>query len=882
MTEQKTEKQDADNQCTDSGCYIKYNPEDIQYFGACCVIRKEFEYIRRRRGLPSQEDDCGKGLPELNLSGLALSGGGIRSASFSLGVMQALAHNGWLKNFDYLSTVSGGGYIGSSISWLLSQPMNAGKTRIASTQMTGIQDMMASQPMDADETHIARFGLDRKHFPYGTYPMSGSDPELRLKAKACGSQAEGTDAPPGLDQIYKGKLLRYLRQQAKYLTPGDGINAMSLVAVILRGAMVSLLTYFGLLLTLFLLIYPMLHYTPATLGLGWSRGGNIALWAALVPGGLYLVYSLIFAVFTHGMSKSKRHRKGESGGKTPAYKHRQSYERCAACLLTLTLALLIVGAVPPVYDALKSLGEQATMVSSDFQLSGTRAPDGSLSFSGSLKAPASTAGDEGSNLPGWIGLLSTLFGALSGVFAFFKSSSGKKGRIPMWLVVLVASAALWFGLLLAAYHVAGWMLLKPHSLWVLVLAWSAIPLAIALGRYANINYLGIHRYYRDRLMELFMPDPEKALAGKIATSAASGADKMPIHDLIDDQAGNGQEANPAPYHIINTNVVLESSAIPKFRGRGGDNFILSPYFCGSNATGWCRSRDYMDGRMTLPTAMAISGAAVNPGTGVGGEGVTRQPLLSMLMGLLNIRLGYWAPNPNPNPEKKHEKKDGKEDEKNGGKKDGKEKRSCKERGSSIPNFLRPGLHEILLRSRLNETRPFIQLTDGGHFENLALYELIRRHARLIVVCDGGADPDFQFGDLANAIEKIRVDFGTLILCDCEDLQPLVPRKKAGAKVADDTIECAERGYIMSTIIYPDNSQGRLLYLKTTFFEQLSADLYGYKKTHPQFPDEPTSDQFFDEKQFEAYRELGFQTAWRMMQDDSVRDDAFVRPLWANN
>jgi len=335
--------------------------------------------------------------------------------------------------------------------------------------------------------------------------------------------------------------------------------------------------------------------------------------------------------------------------------------------------------------------------------------------------------------------------------------------------------------------------------------------------------------------------------------------------VLDANTGKGFEANPAPYHLINTNVVLESSHIPKFRGRGGDNFILSPYYCGSNATGWCESRDFMDGRMTLPTAMAISGAAVNPSTGIGGQGITRQPLLSMLMGLLNIRLGYWASNPDPNPRKK-----------------GATRPHGKQKPRGVPNFLFPGLCEIFLRSRLNEEGDFVQLTDGGHFENLALYELIRRRTRLIVLCDGGADPDYQFSDFANAVEKVRVDFGTLILADCEDLQPLVPRKKAGTKIAEDDIECAERGYIMCTIIYPDNSQGRLLYLKTTFFEQLSADLYGYKKAHPQFPDEPTSDQFFDERQFEAYRELGFQTAWRMMQDDSIRDDALIRPLWANN
>ncbi len=786
--------------------YIQYDARDIRYFGAQGVIERELEYIRRRRGLPEQETGASD---ELELTGLALSGGGIRSASFSLGVMQALAHDGWLKNFDYLSSVSGGGYIGASVSWLL------------------------SQAHDPDTTGIKRFGLDRQAFPYGTYPMSGSNPELHLKTDTDDTRAANPDTAPGLDQIYKGKLLRYLRQGAKYLTPGDGINALSLVAVILRGALVSLSVYFGLLLALFFTTaYPLLAYTPADLGLPFKTD-NLVLWLGLLFGALFVTLSLAYSVFTNALSRRKYD--GGDDEQSNAYRWRQKYERRASILLTLSLVLLILGTVPMVYEALQNLG-----------------------------APAAGAGNDTSSLPGWIGALSTLFGALSGIFAFVKTSSSKKGRIPMGLVVTVATAAIWFGLLLLAYHFAIRLSACTTGLsTVALIGGSALAIAILsafLGWISNINYLAIHRYYRDRLMELFMPDVDKVLAGKIATRAAASADKTPIHDLLAANGDSGPEANPGPYHLINTNVVLESSNIPKFRGRGNDNFILSPYFCGSNATGWRKSTDFMDGRMTLPTAMAISGAAVNPSTGIGGQGLTRQPLLSMLMGLLNIRLGYWASNPNPNPRKKAGTAP-----------------SGKQKPRGVPNFLFPGLSEMFLRSRLNEEGDFVQLTDGGHFENLALYELIRRRTRLIVLCDGGADPDYQFTDFANAVEKVRVDFGTLILCDCKNLQTLVPRRKTDA--ADDAIPCAERGYIMCTIIYPDNSQGRLLYLKTSFFEQLSADLYGYKKTHPQFPDEPTSDQFFDERQFEAYRELGFQTAWRMMQDDNIRNDAFVRLLW---
>src|SRR5258707_1168823 len=56
--------------------------------------------------------------------GLALSGGGIRSATFNLGVLQALARAKVLRNFDFLSTVSGGGYVGGFFGAWVSRESN--------------------------------------------------------------------------------------------------------------------------------------------------------------------------------------------------------------------------------------------------------------------------------------------------------------------------------------------------------------------------------------------------------------------------------------------------------------------------------------------------------------------------------------------------------------------------------------------------------------------------------------------------------------------------------------------------------------------------------------------------------------------------------------
>ncbi|MBV9497563.1 MAG: hypothetical protein JOZ54_25225 [Acidobacteria bacterium] len=79
------------------------------------VLEGEFGEIHERRR------DGGAGRPE-NLAAIALSGGGIRSATFCLGLLQGLADRGVLPMFDYLSTVSGGGYVGGWWSAWLARP----------------------------------------------------------------------------------------------------------------------------------------------------------------------------------------------------------------------------------------------------------------------------------------------------------------------------------------------------------------------------------------------------------------------------------------------------------------------------------------------------------------------------------------------------------------------------------------------------------------------------------------------------------------------------------------------------------------------------------------------------------------------------------------
>ena len=432
------------------------------------------------------------------------------------------------------------------------------------------------------------------------------------------------------------------------------------------------------------------------------------------------------------------------------------------------------------------------------------------------------------------GSASAALGALLGVMGSQSKKAGWLKLLSPRAKALAGAALMLVGLLvLADYAVDRMIAVWPDcyfpALLLAVIAWAF------LAWWLPINNISIHRYYRDRLMETFMPDIEKLLDGR-SVQEARQANRTGVHELA--EGGNPE----APYHLINTNVILVESRIAKFRGRGGDNFVISPLYSGSNATGWLDTRSFCGGGITLPTAVAISGAAANPDSGVAGKGLTIHPLISVLMSIFNLRLGYWVSNPDKDEPRQQ---------------------------SRIPNYLKPGLWEILRRKSMNEGAEFMQLSDGGHFENLALYELFRRHARLIVVCDAGADPDYRFEDLANALEKARVDFGVEVDIGREDLMRLAPAGKPSA--CDRDYAVAETAWLTAPICYHDGHEdGLLVYIKTTLCEGLGAELHGYKRAHPEFPDESTADQFFDEVQFEAYRQLGWEIAQQMLGDPKMK------------
>jgi hypothetical protein len=292
--------------------------------------------------------------------------------------------------------------------------------------------------------------------------------------------------------------------------------------------------------------------------------------------------------------------------------------------------------------------------------------------------------------------------------------------------------------------------------------------------------------------------------------------------------------------------------------------------CSPSKTDGARQPQYIEA-LSLGRWVAVSGAAFTTGTGsnttVG---------LSLLLGLANVRLGYWWDSGIP--------------------------------AGGCPATKRPNFLEVASRllSRvlpvqtylLNEffarfhgpARRHWYLSDGGHFENTGCYELVRRRVPFIICADSGQDPRYEFADLANLVRKARIDFGAEIqivrrasdlvtddpgvpfpmpkleeivhpnLLDVigtpDDFSPLIagPDETESSERRD---RYARRHAVLARIHYLDNDEfSWLLMVKPSLMGDEATDVVQYQRTHSLFPQEPTTDQYFDEAQWESYRKLG--------------------------
>jgi hypothetical protein len=236
--------------------------------------------------------------------------------------------------------------------------------------------------------------------------------------------------------------------------------------------------------------------------------------------------------------------------------------------------------------------------------------------------------------------------------------------------------------------------------------------------------------------------------------------------------------------------------------RKAQSFTVTPLHCGNYELGYRPSAKYCGG-ISLGTAITISGAAVSPSMGYHST-----PAAGFIMTLLNARLGAWLGNPGPAGAKTYK--------------------------LAGPRSAVASLLSEAFGLTTNQSE-YVYLSDGGHFENLALYEMVLRRCRNIVVLDAGCDGDFTYEDLGNALRKIRIDFGIPIQFG----------------VLDKEKRCA-----VATIEYGGGETGQIIYIKPKILEDEPPDVTSYWRADSDFPHQSTADQWFDESQTESYRMLG--------------------------
>lgn len=315
-----------------------------------------------------------------------------------------------------------------------------------------------------------------------------------------------------------------------------------------------------------------------------------------------------------------------------------------------------------------------------------------------------------------------------------------------------------------------------------------------------------------------------------------------------------------PYHLINGTMNVYSSSDLGRQERFAESFLMSPVYCGytlASEIGSARQRksycetDEYAADLTLGTAVSVSAAAA-----ASQMGYHTTPSLAALMTIFNVRVGRWLPNPAlPDDD-------------------------VKLKYSSPTTGLAYLGRELLSQTKANSN--YVYVTDGGHFENLAIYELIRRRCRYIVAVDGEADAHYQFHGLGSIVRKARIDFGVDIRISAHGIQP-VGIDKIRNPAAEDRVSLDDRlgrvNYALGVIQYPaigdkKEEQGLLIYVKSSLVSEDAlnvADVRQYAETHSTFPHETTADQFFSESQFESYRQLGQSVMARVLTEVLMRD-----------
>jgi hypothetical protein len=875
---------------------------------------------------------------KLGLKGLALSGGGIRSATFSLGVIQALCESKVLREFDYLSTVSGGGYIGS---WLSAQIYH----RFPSGRVEGIESLLnpttsPGGPPKAEED--ASIGFLREYSNYLTPRVGLLSTDTLAAISAYVRNFTLIQAIfialivvvlmlPRLVFLGAHCLLQGNPPMCLPGVPGVVLLALSVAGIVsnLRAKQTSRCAKTSFVLAAVILpgvLASFLFAIEMTNSRGIVKDWKVGNWIIFFT----VFYALVASVLpaqdrypdsgqTHNAASSMaRARKkpvvpplkrfaiilagslaGATGGVLLFLLHQGisgveiNHGQEQALWFAVSIAPFLILQIFALTIVLH-LGLVGRIFDYDVHEWWARYGGWLLAVTVGIGG-IFTAGTYGAALvvyggawltfaggPGW--LVVSLWGVIKGAS---KKTDGMHGSWTEHLLVVVPYVFIVGLLVTVSYGIyrllpvdetttltvalSSWQPPKPdfvqainevstrltqqgnHAVklpWyspgtVLIVFLSIFAVGGILAWRVDINLFSLYNFYRNRLTRCYL-GASRAAQGRRHPHPFTGFDiddDLPLDHL----AANGKrDFAQRPYHIINTSLNMTSGENLAWQQRKAASFFFSPLYCGFHlpravetgeyAGGFVETRQYMRGTHTfgplddlgpmLGGAVAVSGAAVSPNSGFHTD-----PGVAFLLTLFNVRLGRWC----PNPALRH-----------------------------MPRRSSPGFGGALYLNELfgaaDSTSSYVYLSDGGHFDNLGVYELVRRRTSLIVLCDCGEDASLQFDDLADTIRKCSADFGVDIVIDVDPLR----------RESCDRPPPFSAGHIAEGVIrYPSLKgsasdakpfEGKLILIKPTLTKEIyecASDLRNYALVEPAFPQQSTVDQWFNEAQFESYRKLGY-------------------------
>jgi hypothetical protein len=711
--------------------------------------------------------------------GLALSGGGIRSAAFSLGALQAFDSYHMIHTTDYLSTVSGGGYAGTSLTAGMS--VNGGK------------------------------------FPFG-----------------------------GTSDVRDNDAIGHLRNYSNYLMPRARSalrNSLDVAAIVLRGLLAN-----AVVVLTFLIIAAFITYGAYPQWQELSKGNFVFH----LPHAFHSLLSLILPAFlseaigavidwcrSTGVGIAESRNWGAVG---------RVFAWLVATPFTLTILLAVALAIKLIVWALRrsrpvdnSNDVDSRWIRHASWLLGATILSALLDLQPLLISGLGSYYEAGHGVPWMAGAVAIGAAIVISVFAsrlaafleatqLSASSFVRTMRAVTQVSLIAASLVMPIALFAVYWHLSAWLIGDnkvptpfDEATMRTLLAILLIPFIPMTMRF-DANAYSLHQFYKDRLSKAFLFDP---------TFRAGSDPEALLHFKL-----SKIETALCPYLIVNTALNVQGSKEANRRGRDADFFTFTRDFVGSDLTHFAptsapgTSMERIDQRLDLGSAMAISGAAISANMG---SNTVRW--LSPTLALLNIRLGYWLRNPRDL---------------------GKRKKLLRPR-EWVVHFLGKFYLPLEMFNLLDEEKGLIYLSDGGHIENLGIYQLLKRGCRLIFAVDAEADPEISCASLLKLERFARIDLGVRIILPWEQIAEmnrsvnlaLDPRASGQARRLHGP-HCA-----VGRILYEDGTKGVLVYFKSSLSGDEKDYVLDYKKRNRSFPHENTSDQFFTEEQFEAYRTLGF-------------------------